>query len=110
MKKIMVSLLFLTGFIFTLMTSPAIQAGPTIFVNLGPYGGIGYPTGYAYPVNNGCCNGCAYQPPVYYNNPYSYNNAPLNNPYIFDTVNSPWASNAGRIVPTRMNPRGPYGY
>lgn len=110
MKKIIILSLFLASLTGVLLFTPASQAGPTVYVNLGPYGSVGYPSGYVYPVNNGCCNGCAYPNPVYYNNPYSYNNAPLYNPYLFDTVNSPWASNAGRIVPTRMNPRGPYAY
>lgn len=115
MKKLFISLLFLVGLVVTLFTTPASHAGgPTVFVNLGPYGAVGYPGSYAYPVNNGCCGGCVTQVPTYYspyyNNPYFYNNAPLNNPYVFDTVNSPWASNAGRIAPTRMSPRNPYGY
>jgi|GEM_PF-7099025 len=117
MKKCFVSLLFLSGIIFTVFTTPASQAGTSVYVNLGPYGAIGYPSAYPYPVNNGYCGAgtCVYPtsnyyPPVYYNNPYSYNNQALNNPYVFDTVNSPWASNAGRIVPIRMSPRNPYGY
>ncbi len=120
MKKILISLFVLTA--LSMAGISALQAGPTVFVNLGPYGNVGYPGyGYAgYPVNNGCCNnGCGnnypapYYPASYY--PYNnynnqnYNQTP-NNPYVFDNVNSPWASAAGRIVPIRMNPRNPYGY
>jgi len=108
--------LFLFLFLFTGLTlyGPSSQAGgPTVFVNLGPYGAVGYPGGYAYPVNNGCCGGCASAYPASY---YPYNNYPpaygpaSYNPYVFDTANSPWVSNAGRMVPVRMNPRNPYGY
>lgn len=114
MKKILISLFALT--VLSMAGISSIHAGSTIFVNLGPYGNAAY-SGYGYPVNNGCCNnGCGYNYPTpYYPASYypynnqNYNRAP-NNPYIFDNVNSPWASAAGRIVPVRMNPRNPYGY
>lgn len=114
------SLLFLTAFSWLGLSSA--QAGSSVYVNLGPYGAVAYPGAYgyqgygAYPVNNGCCNGCGNNgyPATYYPtapaNYYPYYNQAPNNPYVFDNVNSPWASAAGRIVPTRMNPRNPYGY
>lgn len=111
MKKMIFSLLLLTG--FSMAAPRLVQAGPTVYVNLGPYGSVGYPAGYVYPVNNGCCNGCGYNYPTgayynpYYNNPYSYNKQSINNPYVFDTTN---INNVGRIAPVRMNPRNPYGY
>lgn len=113
MKKLIVSSLFLTALFVTLLFTPASYAGPNVFINLGPYGAVGYPAGYIYPVNNGCCGACAYSNPAgvyyspYYNNPYAVGNQALNNPYVFDTTN---INNVGRIAPVHMNPRNPYGY
>ncbi len=109
MKKIIILTLFLASLIGTLFLTPASYAGPTIFVNLGPYGAVSYPAGYAYPVNNGCAYpypSNAYYNPYYNNYPVSVNNTAFNNPYVFDNTNV----NVGRIVPTHMNPRNPYGY